>query len=156
MNIDLSKKEGLSNERSCALIGVLRDLREIRTRNGRAMAFAQIEDYRGSIELIIFSDIYDARRELIANDKVVGILGKIDTTRGDPKVKVDDIVEPGALPQRAPQAVHVRLRDEVGSEESLHLMREYLLDRRGSCSLYFHLSGSNGAREVVVQASSQI
>jgi DNA polymerase-3 subunit alpha len=156
VNIDLSKKEGLSNERSCALIGVLRDLREIRTRNGRAMAFAQIEDYRGSIELIIFSDIYDARRELIANDKVVGILGKIDTTRGDPKVKVDDIVEPGALPQRAPQAVHVRLRDEVGSEESLHLMREYLLDRRGSCSLYFHLSGSNGAREVVVQASSQI
>ena len=155
-SMDLSKKEGLSNERACALIGILRDLREIRTRNGRTMAFAQLEDYRGSIELIIFSDIYDARRSLLANDRVVGILGKIDTTRGDPKVKVDDIVEPGALPQRAAQAVHVRLRDEVGTEESLHTMREYLLDRRGSCFLYFHLSGSNGTPEVVVQASSQI
>ncbi len=156
VSVDLSKKESLSNERSCALLGVLRDVREIRTRNGRAMAFAQIEDYRGSIELIIFSDIYDARRSLIANDNVVGILGKIDTTRGDPKVKVEDIVEPRALPQRAAQAVHVRLRDEVGTEESLHTMREYLLDRRGSCSLYFHLSGSNGTPDVVVQASSQI
>jgi len=155
-SMDLSKKEGLSNERACALIGILRDMREIRTRNGRTMAFAQLEDYRGSIELIIFSDIYDARRSLLANDRVVGILGKIDTTRGDPKVKVDDIVEPGALPQRAAQAVHVRLRDEVGTEESLHTMREYLLDRRGSCSLYFHLSGNNGTPEVVVQASSQI
>jgi DNA polymerase-3 subunit alpha len=156
VSIDLSKKESLSNDRQCALVGLLRDLREIRTRNGRAMAFAQLEDYRGSIELIIFSDIYDARRVLIANDKVIGILGKIDTTRGDPKVKVDDIVEPGALPQRAAQAVHVRLRDEVGSEESLHKMREYLLDRRGSCSLFFHLSGSNGTLETVVLASSQI
>jgi len=156
VNIDLSKKEGLSNERSCAILGILRDVREIRTRNGRAMAFAQMEDLRGSIELIIFSDIYDARRALISNDKVVGVLGKIDTTRGDPKVKVDDIVEPGALPQRAAQAVHVRLKDEVGSEESLHGMREYLLDRHGSCSLFFHLSGNNGSPEVVVQASSQI
>jgi DNA polymerase III subunit alpha len=153
---DLSRKETLSHDRSCALVGILRDVREIRTRNGRAMAFAQLEDYRGSIELIIFSDIYDARRALIANDKVVGILGKIDTTRGDPKVKVDDIVEPGGLPQRAAQAVHVRLKDEVGSEESLHSLREYLLDRRGSCSLFFHLSGTNGTPEVVVQASSQI
>ncbi|HUI70485.1 MAG TPA: DNA polymerase III subunit alpha [Spirochaetia bacterium] len=156
VNIDLSKKEGLSNERSCAIVGILRDVREIRTRNGRAMAFAQLEDRRGSIELIIFSDIYDTRRALIANDKVVGVLGKIDTTRGDPKVKVDDIVEPGALPQRAAQAVHVRLKDEVGSEESLHTMREYLLDRHGACSLFFHLSGNNGTPEVVVQASSQI
>jgi DNA polymerase-3 subunit alpha len=155
-SVDLSKKDGLSNERSCALIGILRDVREIRTRNGRSMAFAQVEDLRGSIELIIFSDIYDARRALIANDKIVGILGKIDTTRGDPKVKVDDIMEPNALPQRAAQAVHVRLRDEVGTEESLHRMREYLLDRHGSCSLYFHLGGADGGAEVVVQASSQI
>ncbi|HVO39842.1 MAG TPA: DNA polymerase III subunit alpha [Spirochaetia bacterium] len=155
VNVDLSKKESLSNERSCAIVGILRDVREIRTRSGRAMAFAQVEDFRGSIELVIFSDVYDSRRELISNDRVVGVLGKIDTTRGDAKVKVDDIVEPAGLPQRAAQALHVRLREEVGTEESLHQMREYLLDRRGTCALFFHLPG-NGSPEVVVQASSQI
>ena len=71
-------------------------------------------------------------------------------------MKVDDITAPGALPQRPAQAVHVRLRDEVGTEESLHEMREYLLDRRGSCSLFFHVAGGNGDGEIVVQASSQI
>jgi hypothetical protein len=50
----------------------------------------------------------------------------------------------------------VRLREEVGTEESLHEMREYLLDRRGSCSLYFHVANGNGGGEAVVQASSQI
>ena len=110
------------------------------------MAFAQLEDFSGSIELILFSDVYESRRALIANDAIVGVQGKIDTTRGDAKVKVDDIMEPGALPQRPAQAVHVRLRDEVGTEESLHEMREYLLDRRGSCSLFFHVGSGQRRR----------
>jgi DNA polymerase-3 subunit alpha len=164
--VDLSKKESLANERACALIGVLSDVREIRTRNGRTMAFAQLVDFRGAIELILFSDIYESRRALIANDGIVGVLGKIDTTRGDAKVKVDDITNPGSLPQKPAQAVHVRLKDEVGTEESLHAMREYLLDRRGTCSLFLHVANGNGgksaadksisSRETVVQASSQI
>ena len=98
------RREGLANERPCILVGILREVREIRTRNGRTMAFAQLEDMRGSIECILFSDIYDARRALIVNDAMVGVMGKIDTTRGDPKVKVDDIMEPAALPQKPAHA----------------------------------------------------
>ena len=154
VNVDLSRKATLTNGRACALVGTLSELREIRARNGRAMAFAQLTDLNGSIELILFSDIYEARRALTVNGAIVGVRGTIDATRGDAKVKVDDIGEPAALPQRPLQAVHVRLRDEVGTEESLHEMREYLLDRRGTCALFFHV-GANGG-EVVVQASSQI
>jgi DNA polymerase-3 subunit alpha len=156
VTVDLSQKDTFANERSCVIVGILSDPREIRTRNGRTMAFAQLEDYNGAIECIFFSDVYEAKRPLIVNDAIVGVLGKIDTTRGDAKLKVDDIMEPGKLPQRPAQAVHVRLRDEVGTEESLHQMREYLLDQRGGCSLYFHLDSGNGGGETVVQASSQI
>jgi len=154
-SVDLSRKETLANERPCAVIGILRDVREIRTKSGRAMAFAQLEDRNGSIELIVFSDVYENRRGLVANDSIVGVLGKIDTTRGEAKVKVEDVMEPRSMPQKAAQALHVRLRDEVGTEESLHALREYLLDRRGRCALFFHVGG-NGSPEVVVQASSQI
>jgi DNA polymerase-3 subunit alpha len=156
VTVDLSRKETFANDRSCVIVGILSDPREIRTRNGRAMAFAQLEDFNGAIECIFFSDVYESRRSLIVNDRIVGVLGKIDTTRGDAKLKVDDIMEPGNLPQRPAQAVHVRLRDEVGTEESLHQMREYLLDQRGGCSLYFHIASGNGGGETVVQASSQI
>jgi len=174
---DLSRKETLTNERECQLIGILSEVREIRTRNGRTMAFAQLTDFRGSIELILFSDIYDSRRPLIANEAIVGVKGKIDTTRGDPKVKVDDVSEPGSLPTRAAQALHLRLKPDVGSEESLHTLREFLLEKRGTCTLFLHVGGGNGngnedgnggttaagsapgsapGGEAVVQASSQI
>jgi DNA polymerase III subunit alpha len=180
VTVDLSRKETLSNDRSCALVGILSEVREIRTRNGRTMAFAQLSDLHGSIECILFSDIYESRRPMIANEAIVGVRGKIDTTRGDAKVKVDDITDPGALPQKAAAAVHIRLKEDVGTEESLHTLREYLLDRRGGCALFFHVggggstsgsqpvSGSNGkdaagrlgasavGGEAVVLASSQI
>ena len=85
-------------------------------------------------------------------------------------MKVDDIVEPGSLPQKAAAAVHIRLKDDVGTEESLHSLREYLLERRGGCSLFLHVGGANGngngnghgtaasahGGEAVVLASSQI
>ncbi|HEY9595729.1 MAG TPA: DNA polymerase III subunit alpha, partial [Spirochaetia bacterium] len=147
VNADLSQKESFANDRAVTLVGILSEVREIRTRNGRLMAFGQLTDYKGAIECIFFSDIYEQKRPLIANDSIVGVQGKIDTTRGDAKLKVDDIMEPGNLPQRPAQAVHVRLRDEVGSEESLHQMREYLLDQRGGCALFFHLGNGNGGGE---------
>ncbi len=174
VTVDLAHKDTLANERPCVLVGILSEVREIRTRNGRTMAFAQLTDLRGSIECILFSDIYESRRQMIANESIVGVKGKIDTTRGDAKVKVDDISEPGSLPQKAAAAVHIRLKEDVGSEESLHTLREYLLDRRGSCALFLHVGSGNGAaiglpaaggaaaagdaagREAVVQASSQI
>ncbi|HTZ50905.1 MAG TPA: DNA polymerase III subunit alpha [Spirochaetia bacterium] len=158
VTVDLSRKETLSNDRDCQLIGILSEVREIRTKNGRTMAFAQLTDFRGSIELILFSDIYESRRPLIANEAIVGVRGKIDTTRGDAKVKVDDISEPGAVPVRAAQALHVRLKPDIGTEESLHTLREFLLDKRGACTLFLHVGGGNGNGngELVVQASSQI
>ena len=163
VTVDLSRKETLTNERACVLVGILSDVREIRTKNGRSMAFAQLSDLRGSIELILFSDIYESRRPMIVNEAIVGVRGKIDTTRGDPKVKVDDINEPGTLPQKAAAALHIRLKDDVGTEEGLHSLREYLLERRGGCSLFLHVGGNGAAtsapangREAVVLASSQI
>ena len=82
VNVDLSRKETLSNERACTLVGILSEVREIRTRNGRGMAFAQLEDQNGTIELILFSDVFESKRALIANEAIVGVIGKIDTTRG--------------------------------------------------------------------------
>ncbi len=155
VNADLSQKDSLRQDRGCTLIGMIHDVRVIRTRTGRPMAFARLEDRRGSIEAIFFSDIYEKKTDLIQGEKVVAVIGKIDTSKGDAKVKADDIVEPSALSRNA-RAIHIRLREDVGNESSLEEMREYFLDNRGSCSLFFHLDGAKGAPETVVQVSSQI
>jgi DNA polymerase-3 subunit alpha len=155
VNADLSQKDSLRQDKSCILIGMIHDIRVIRTRTGRPMAFARLQDRRGSIEVIFFSDVFEKKMDLIQGEKVVAVIGKIDTSKGDAKVKADDIVEPGALSRNA-RAIHIRLREDVGTESSLHEMREYFLDNRGKCCLFFHLDGKEGSPETVVQVSAQI
>jgi DNA polymerase-3 subunit alpha len=154
VNLDLSRKGSFTNDRACTLVGILHEVREIRTRSGRPMAFAKLEDLAGSIELVIFSDVYERCRPLCAAGLIVAVTGKVDLTRGDAKVKVDDMLEPKDLARRAVREVHVRLRDDIGGEESLHRLREYLLDHRGGCGVIFHLGADGG--DVVVRASAQI
>jgi DNA polymerase-3 subunit alpha len=156
VNADLSRKDALSADRPCTLIGMLHEVREIRTRVGRPMAFARLEDLRGSIEVIFFSDVYEKRQPLIQSEKIVAVTGKIDTSKGEAKVKADDVMEPGALGEKQARAIHIKLRDDVGSEASLHEMREYFLDNTGGCKLYFHLDGTQGGTETVVAASAHI
>jgi len=154
VNLDLSRKEELANDRAGTLVGILHEVREIRTKSGRPMAFARLEDLAGSIELVVFSDVYERCRPLCAAGLTVAVTGKVDLTRGDAKVKVDDMLEPKDLARRAVREVHVRLRDDIGGEEGLHRLREYLLDHRGACGVYFHLGADGG--EIVVRASAQI
>jgi DNA polymerase-3 subunit alpha len=117
------------------------------------MAFAQLDDLRGSIELVIFSDVYERRRALVTSGRIVAVAGTIDLARGDPKVKVDDMMEPQELARREVRAVHVRLREEAGSEEGLQRLLEFMLDHRGTCGVYLHLGGNGGT---VIRASAQI
>jgi DNA polymerase III subunit alpha len=153
---DLSRKDLLTQDRAVTLIGILHEVREIRTRAGRPMAFATLEDMRGSIEVIFFSDIFEKKSSMVAADRIVAVTGTVDMSKGEAKVKADDVQEPGTLAPRAARAIHIRLRDEQCSETGLLEMRDFFLENAGACGLYFHVGGASGSGETVVMASAHI
>ncbi|MBN1686259.1 MAG: DNA polymerase III subunit alpha [Spirochaetales bacterium] len=156
VTIDLSSPENLSGEKMQSIIGLVRSVREIQTRRGSRMAFVQIEDYNGSIELVVFSDCWEKHRELLKTDSVVGVQGRLDTSRGDPKLIVERVMDPEALPDVAPSEVHIKLVGTKCEETQLVNLRSFLIDRRGECTVFLHTpSGSNG-HEVVIKASPHL
>jgi DNA polymerase-3 subunit alpha len=136
-------------------VGVVRDIREILTKNGQRMAFANIEDFEGSVEVVVFPSILEKHRESVKAEVVVAVVGKADTSRGEPKVVADEFMSPAELRERRVNSVHARIDAEFLPEESLLQLREFLIDRRGSCAFYIHLR-RDGGREVVVRASPQM
>ncbi len=154
VRLDLSRLEKARDGGKYTLIGILKELKEIITRSGKRMAFAELEDYRGSIELIFFPDIYEAQRQLIVKDTIVAVSGRVDKSRGDAKLKVETIGKPAELKAPEPRAVHVRLCTELASEENLLPIRDYMIERVGKCAVYFHLVKEE--EEVIIKASNQI
>ncbi len=66
--------------------GVILDSREITTKNGQKMAFVQIADEHGELELILFPRVYGESVDLWQRDTVVLVTGKISGEDRDGKV----------------------------------------------------------------------
>lgn len=79
--------------------GAVTDVREITTKNNQKMAFVKVEDYHGSVELILFPNTFAQTAGLWQRDRIVLVRGKISAKdragnlSGDLKVLVDSARE---------------------------------------------------------------
>jgi DNA polymerase-3 subunit alpha len=113
--------EAKHQERVC-VAGIVTKIRHHQTKNGKAMAFASIEDTQGLIDLVIFPNTWKKFSELVQFDEIIYVKGKADANGGDTKVLVDQIstslthVEPlpegsrqlPPAPEKEPQPAQVK------------------------------------------------
>ncbi len=156
VNINLGRPDHFVPNAKYSILGIVTSVRSIFTKKGRPMAFLQIEDYNGAIEVVVFSDQWEQHREEIDVDGIIACSGRVDLSRGDPKFIVESILQPEELKEIETREIHIRLERNTMSEEELYNLRSYLFDHKGTCPLYLHLNNANGKRETVIKASSQI
>ena len=61
--------------------GLVREVRRVVTRKGQIMAYAEVEDLTGTMEVTLFPRAYELFRTLFEPDQVVVIQGKVDAAR---------------------------------------------------------------------------
>ena len=154
VSVDLSRPEQVSFEKQYNLLGMLKGVRIIQTKNGRPMAFATLEDFRGSMELVFFEDACSQYKDQLANDAVVGVTGTFDRRNERIQFLAEHIVEPEELEEKEAAEVHIRLDSSFDDTEELFQLRAFLFERGGSCPVFLHV-GSNGS-ESIIKASDQL
>jgi DNA polymerase-3 subunit alpha len=73
--------------------GMVRYVRPIITRKGDPMAFVQLEDLQGLVEVVVFPRVYQKTRDLWQMDKILIVRGRVDARGGEPKVICDSVRE---------------------------------------------------------------
>jgi DNA polymerase-3 subunit alpha len=71
--------------------GEVSAVRPYQTRSGKPMGFVTLEDLQGTIELVVFTRLWNDIAPWIEARKIVVVKGKVDAERGDPKVLADSI-----------------------------------------------------------------
>lgn len=71
--------------------GRLVNVRPYVTKNGDPMGFATLEDVQGSVGLVIFPRVWAETHDILVDDQVVFIKGKVDTEGMDAKILVDEV-----------------------------------------------------------------
>jgi DNA polymerase III subunit alpha len=84
--------ESLDNQ-TVTLVGIVTSARVITTKKGDPMAFAQIEDPSGNIELTVFPRTYAQTRNLWNAESTVKVKGKVESRDGKLKIICDSVTE---------------------------------------------------------------
>ncbi len=73
------------------IAGIVPWVRPHITKKGNLMAFVQLEDLQGSIEIIVFPSIYEKTRELWQEDKILIVKGRVDAKGRGAKVICESV-----------------------------------------------------------------
>ncbi|MDR0587271.1 MAG: DNA polymerase III subunit alpha [Treponema sp.] len=83
-----------------ALIGILKTLRPVTDKTGKAMAFGSLEDYRGEIDLAFFGDVWANCRDRIHQAEIAAVQGRLDKRRGKMSLQVQSVLSFGELKEK--------------------------------------------------------
>jgi DNA polymerase-3 subunit alpha len=71
------------------IAGLVEDVREINTKKGDRMAFVKVQDFDDEIECVFFPSVYETYRQMLQDEKVVAIKGKLNERNGELSILVD-------------------------------------------------------------------
>lgn len=155
VTLQLINSEKAMPDRKYTIMGTIISSRVITTKRGKAMAFLQVEDFEGSIELILFPKIWEEKSIYLGVDAIMGFTGKIDASKGDPKLLVDEVFRPEEMKESGSSEVHIKMGRNF-NEEDLISLRSFLIDNQGNSSVYLHLLTSDDEKDTIVKVTGQI
>jgi DNA polymerase-3 subunit alpha len=105
------------------------------------MAFLEIEDFDGSMELLAFGDAFEKFKHLLALDAMILVRGVVSVREGDkkPKLKVDNVIALSETREKLTRSIHVRLKTQGLEESFVKELFDECAKTQGECSLVLHL-----------------
>ena len=139
--------------------GVINSLREIGTKKGEHMAFAQLEDLSAGVELVVFPRVYEEAKSLLTSDGVLLVQAKVDV-RDETAKLIAESIELYRVPQTATkrqpsrrQAKRLRVEIPLSDQgdQALRVVTQVfdlLAARQGDIPFCFCLQDGRGQVEI--------
>ena len=133
---------------------IVTGVKEISTKNGDRMAFVVLEDLAGSIEAVVFPDLYRSSMLHLAKDSAVLVKGQLDVGEETTKLLLSD-VQPLALPANGGvPLVEVTVSGEALTPGGLQRLRGIFEAHPGPSPLRLHLALPEGRTVTIAPQAS--
>jgi DNA polymerase-3 subunit alpha len=144
----------LPDKSTVKLGAIVSAVKEISTKSGERMAFVTLEDLAGSVEAVVFPDVYRSSMLHLAKDSAVLVKGQLDVAEESVKLLLSE-VQPLALPGNGSlPLIEVTLAGPAASSEGLRRLRQLLKQHPGEAPLRLHLRLPEGGEVTIAPAPS--
>jgi DNA polymerase-3 subunit alpha len=125
--------------------GIVGGIRQMTTRKGEPMAFVALEDLSGAVEVVAFNSVYATSRELLVDDAVLVVKGRVDHKQaGETKLVALEISAFEATPER--REVRLKVDARVAPAGVVRELATLVRDFPGDSPVYVDLVTSLGPR----------
>ena len=136
-------------------LGMVSQIHIHRTKkDNKEMAFCKLNDFDGEMDCTFFTKEWEMLKGKITDGGIYAFRGKLDGSRDTPSLLVSSIEDPTQLESQSIQAIHISLDSNFSSEAAITGLRDFLFDKRGNCSVYFHID--TGAIPFIIKANNQL
>ena len=135
--VDTQRLTEVKDGREVRFGGIISAIKTMNDKRGNRMAFTTVEDFKGKVELIIFSDCYDKGKTFIIEDNIVMVTGRVSTREEEaPKVIVSDIYPLDSLSEKFNCQLVVKIDEEI-SERKFSAIQNLLEKSQGKTPVVF-------------------
>ena len=139
--VDTNKIQTMLDGEEVIMGGVPVKINEITTRKGERMAFVTLEDLKGSIEIIVFSELYKKVAVTLQNEQPVMLKGKVSVDERIQKAKIqaEQIVLLSEASKILTKSIHFNLDVTQVSKIQLEKFKNILKNHPGNCTGFLHM-----------------
>jgi len=148
-NMTTEDLASLPDKSTVRLGAIVTAIKEISTKNGDRMAFVTLEDMQGSVEAVVFPDLYRSSMLHLAKDSVVLVKGQVDIGEETVKLLLSE-VQPltlsgnGGLP-----LFEVTLAGDAANSDGLRRLKAILEMHPGPSPWRLHLRLPEGGQVTI-------
>jgi DNA polymerase-3 subunit alpha len=148
-SVDTESIKGCQNEATINIGGMVGGVKEIKTRRGARMAFLNLEDLKGNVEVIIFADLFATVNCHLTSTSPLMVTGRVDRDEERVKVIASDIYPLEEAEGRVDRKVHIVFKKEVVGVDGLNELKRVVMSNTGNSPVYLHIIESDGVETVV-------
>lgn len=128
------------NDKSPVTIGgIIRSVKQTTTKNEKQMAFVSLEDTISSVEVVVFSDVFEKIGDKLRKDALILVKGRVNAQDGEnPKITAEEIIELAEAQSEFSKVIHIKVDDGV-DEKTLLQLKNLLTKFRGNSDINLHV-----------------
>ena len=124
--------------REVKICGVIGSIKVTTTKKGNRMAYVQLEDLQGLVEVIVFPELFQNCSEFLSTDTVIQAMGTVDHMDSGARLKATKLEPLHDLQARTVKRVTIRLAETPETWGKLPKLQEVLHRHPGPAPIAFH------------------
>jgi DNA polymerase-3 subunit alpha len=150
VNFSINDIGGLKNGTPVKIGGIIAQHKVISDKKNKTMAFVTIEDITGSVELVLFADVFKKYGKFLDKDNIILIQGKTSIKEtNNVKIICDEVIPLEDVINNYKKYLLLKIETTEFERQILNDIEKELIKYEGEYPVYFEVVTSNGDKIIL-------